>query len=125
MEYWRCRYKERWFDVHFEKGVCSKCRSKDLTPAKVHFFSGAILMDFGEIPDGLPRLSETKEMLIANIHVAINTATTSAIPKFIYTLTNVLTNTFIITSQGLVQYVMNKQRLINLISAQPNWPHEM
>ncbi|KAH6856285.1 hypothetical protein B0I37DRAFT_367002 [Chaetomium sp. MPI-CAGE-AT-0009] len=69
------RCKERWFDVAPRaSGVCKRCHDKDdkKRQYELFFYSAENKLDFGRVPDDLPRLEPLEEMFIARIHVSVN-----------------------------------------------------
>jgi hypothetical protein len=75
----RCpRCKERWFDVVLKPdGICKRCHEKDdkKRQDEPFFFSAGNKLDFGSVPEHLPRLEPLEEMFIARVHVSVNVFT--------------------------------------------------
>jgi hypothetical protein len=75
----RCpRCKQRWFDVVLKAdGICKRCHEKDdkKRQDEPFFFSAGNKLDFGSVPEHLPRLEPLEEMLIARVHVSVNVLT--------------------------------------------------
>ena len=65
--------KQKWFDVKLRNSVCTSCISynKIIRPGKPIFYSAANELDFGDMPAGLPELSEVEQQLIARVHVHV------------------------------------------------------
>lgn len=75
----RCpRCKERWFDVELKAdGICKRCHVKDdkKRQDEPFLFSAGNKLDFGSVPENLPRLGPLEEMFIARVHVSVNVFT--------------------------------------------------
>lgn len=60
--------KHRWFDVRFRENIpnkCTKCVDLEKKHGGIALLSHANSMDHLPLPDNLPKLSQTEEMLIA------------------------------------------------------------
>ena len=67
--------KEKWFDMRLSEGVCIACRARDRgdsVPQEIPFFSAENHLDFGDVPDFLPPLTQVEEQLIARVHVHVD-----------------------------------------------------
>jgi hypothetical protein len=65
------RYQEYWFNMDLSaEGVCRKCRIKDdkKAPDEPFFYSAENHLDFGPVPNYLPELSQTEQMMISRVH---------------------------------------------------------
>jgi hypothetical protein len=75
----RClRCKERWFDIKLKAdNICKRCHDKDdkKRQDEPFLFSAENKLDFGSVPENLPRLEPLEEMLIARVHVSVNVFT--------------------------------------------------
>ena len=67
------RCKERWFDMVLREGVCKRCRTardkRLVGDGEPFLMSAENEMDPGDVPSGLPSLTQVEEMLIARVHV--------------------------------------------------------
>ena len=64
------RCNERWFEMHLQESVCSRCRDQDKNNKIIPFLmSRENNMDPGELPPHLPVLTQVEEMIIARAHV--------------------------------------------------------
>ncbi|CAH0028647.1 unnamed protein product [Clonostachys rhizophaga] len=68
------RCNTRWFDQHLSsQQICRKCNDADRRKAdeEPFFYSQENHLDFGDVPEYLPELSQVEEMLIARAHVHV------------------------------------------------------
>jgi ATP-dependent DNA helicase PIF1 len=68
----RCR--EKWFNMQLRQGICAGCRYREekKKPEDPLFFSAENHLDFGDVPDFLPPLTQVEEQLIARVHVHVD-----------------------------------------------------
>ena len=63
------RCQERWFSMDLKDSICHACFLRDKGCQTPFLMSAENDMDPGELPAGLPKLTQVEEMIIARSHV--------------------------------------------------------